>query len=102
MDLTAHAKKEFTDGWVILHRPWPELNDYPVIDRMEKDKRTFHSFVDTSVEDPNEAWKWRGTRVMARNRAMALPAHLTANYVVPMITAQNESQEEDRDRSSVA
>jgi len=69
-DLTAWAKKESNYGWEILHRPWPELNDYSVIDRMEKDQRTFNAFVDESVDDPNEAWKWKGTRSMARNRVM--------------------------------
>ena len=34
---------------------------------------------------------------MARNRAMAMHTHLTANYVVPRVTAQTESQGEDRD-----
>jgi hypothetical protein len=101
-DLPAHAKKAFTDGGEILHRSWSELNDYSVIERLEKDQRTFHSFVDESGEDPNEKWQWQGTRSWARNRAMAMHAPLTANYVVPMVTAQNESQEEDRDRSSVA
>ena len=52
IDLAACAKKDFNYGWEILHRPWPELNDYSVIDRMEKDKRTFNSFGDESVEDP--------------------------------------------------
>jgi hypothetical protein len=83
-DLTACAKKEFNYGWEILHRPYPELNDYSVIDRMNKDQRTFNSFVDESVEDPNEAWKWRGTRSMARNRAMAMHAHLTNTYFIDL------------------
>lgn len=97
VDVTKEVKKEYSYGVDILNKPWQELNGYSVIDRMNKDQRTFNSFVDESNDDPNEAWKWRGTRSMARNRTMAMHAHLTANYVVPMVFAQNESQESDRD-----
>jgi len=58
--LTAHANKAVTDGWETLPRSWPERNDYSVIERRGKDQRTFTSFVDASVEDPNEKWKWQG------------------------------------------
>ncbi len=100
-DFTALVKKEYGYGDEILRRPWEELNNYSVIDRDQKDRRTFNSYVDESVEDPAEAWKWRGTRSMARNRAMAMHAHLTAQYVVPMVIAQNEKQEDDREMGNV-
>lgn len=100
-DLTAVVKQDFLAGDEILNRTWTELNDYSVIDRMNKDQRTFNAFVDTSIEDENDSWKWRGTRSMARNKAIAMHAHLTANYIVPEISAQNEDDQEDIDMADV-
>src|SRR3990167_8572289 len=68
---------------------------------MNKDQRTFNSFVDESVDDPAEAWKWRGTRGIARNRTMAMHAHMTSVLTVPMPFAQNDRQEEDKEMSLV-
>ncbi len=100
MDLTGIVKKNYAYGIDVLHRSWPELNNYSVIERMNKDQRTFQSFVDESVEDPNEAWKWRGTRSLARRKAFALHSHLTSSYVVPNVFPQNNSQEDDRAMAS--
>jgi hypothetical protein len=73
-DFTADVKKEYGQGIEILNRPWNELNDYLIIERMNKDQRTFNALVDETVENPAEGWKWRG---------LAMHAHLTANYIVP-------------------
>lgn len=101
IDFTGDVKKEYSYGDQILNRSWEELNNYSVIDRMNKDQRTFNALVNESVEDPNEAWKWRGTRSMARNRTMAMHAHLTSQFIVPNVFAQNDEQEEDKDMANV-
>lgn len=101
VELTKNVKRDISAGDEILNRSWVELNDYSVIDRTSKDQRTFNSFVDESVEDPREAWKWRGTRSLARNKTVAMHAHLTAGFIIPNIVAQNDSQQEDRDTSEV-
>lgn len=98
-DFTSNVKRDFSEGVNILSREWTELNDLSVIDRMNRDQRTFNAFVDESCEDPSEAWKWRGTRSKARNKAIAMHAQLTAGYIIPMFMAQNEDDEEDRDFS---
>lgn len=99
VELTKEIRAAYSRGNEILTRSWVELNNYSVIDRDGKDKRTFNSLVDENVEDPNEAWKWRGTRSLARNKAMAMHAQLTSGIVVPTIVAQNESQEQDQELS---
>src|SRR3990167_5272923 len=99
--LTGKVKRAFGDGYDILHRSWEELNNMSVIDRMNRDQRTFNSFVDESCEDPREAWKWRGTRSMARNRTMAMHAHLTSSYIVPNVFAQNDQDEGDLDMAEI-
>ena len=101
IELTKQAKQTYNDGWQILHNSFEELNNYSVIERMNKDQRAFNSYVDEDTDDPNEAWKWRGTRGMARNKAMTMHAHVTATLALPMFVAQNDKQEEDRQMSNV-
>lgn len=100
-ELTSYVKLAYGEGYQILHKEWEELNYYSVISRMNKDQRTFNSFVDESIEDPREAWKWRGTRSMARNRAIAMHAHLTAQYIMPGVFAQNEDHDSDEEMAEV-
>lgn len=98
---TMFAKRDYQVGFDILHRPWNELNDYSVIDRQNKDQRTFNSFVDESVDDPAQAWKWRGTRGMARNKTIVAHAHLTSGYIVPGASAVDEEQQDHRDMGNL-
>src|SRR3990167_2835581 len=100
-DFTMDVKSDYQIGYEILNQPFIELNDMSVIERDNRDRRTFNAFVDESVEDPAEAWKWRGTRSKARNKAIAMHAQLTAGYIIPMFLAQNEDDEEDRDFSDM-
>jgi hypothetical protein len=100
-DLTMTVTEDYETGLEILTTPYVELNDLDVLERDARDSRTFNAFVDENVEDPNEAWKWRGTRSKARNKAITMHAHVTAGYTVPMFMAQNENSEEDREFSSV-
>jgi len=100
-DFTSHVREDFSQGIEILNKPWIELGDLSVIERMNRDQRTFNAFVDEDVDDPSEAWKWRGTRSKARNKAIAMHAQLTAGYIIPMFMAQNDNDEEDRDFSNI-
>lgn len=95
----AGARKDCAIGEEILNRPYTELNDRSVIEDENRGQSMFNAFVDTSVEDPAEAWKWRGTRSMARNKGIAMHANLTANYLLPLFSAQNEDDETDVDFS---
>lgn len=99
--LTKEVKKDYDTGIEILQRQWIELNDRSVIDDENNGQMMFNAFVDDSVEDPAQAWKWRGTRSMARNKGIAMHANLTANFILPMFTAQNDQDEVDRDFSEV-
>lgn len=101
LNFTKNVKEDYDQGVSIIQRPWVELNDRSIIEDENRGKQMFNGFVDTSNEDPNEAWKWRGTRSMARNKGIAMHANLTANYLLPLFTAQNENDEVDRDFSEV-
>lgn len=101
IDITKQVKADYNEGIRILFRGWVELNDRSIIEDMNRSQMMFNAYVDTSIEDPNEAWKWRGTRSMARNKGIAMHAQLTANYLLPLFVAQNEEDEVDRDFSEV-
>jgi hypothetical protein len=94
-DLTKIVKDDYAEGVDILQRAWRELNDRTVITDANRGQMMFNAFVDTSVEDPNEGWKWRGTRSKARNKGISMHAQLTSNYLLPIFLAQNENDEID-------
>ena len=100
--LLSAQKKDYEKGYEILHRNWRELNDMSVIQRMNEDQMTFNSYVPPPSLDPNDQWKWRGTRGLARSKMMNLYAHLTSKYVVPGVNAQNpQDDEEDKPMAGV-
>lgn len=99
--LTKMVKDDYAEGSRILNQSWVELNDRSVVDDENRGKLMFNAFVDESVEDPYEAWKWRGTRSMARNKGIAMHAQLTANILLPLFIAQNDDDEVDKDASEI-
>jgi hypothetical protein len=101
IDITKIVKDDYSKGVDILQRSWTELNNRTIIEDANRGQMMFNGFVDTSIDDPNEAWKWRGTRSMARNKGIAMHAQLTSNFLLPLFQAQNENDEVDRDFSEV-
>lgn len=100
-EFTGYVKRDFFEGERILQTPWTELNERSVIDDENRGKKMFNTFVEEGVDNPADAWKWRGTRSLARNKAVAMHANLTAAYVIPMFMAQNDDDEIDQDFSEV-
>jgi hypothetical protein len=100
-ELTAYVKKDYDQGVRIINKPYIELNDRSVIQDENRGQLMFNAYVDVSVEDPSEEWKWRGTRSMARNKGIAMHAQLTANYLLPLFIAQNDDDEVDRGFSEI-
>lgn len=99
--LTSVVQKDYATGDQILTRPWTELNERSIIEDENRGQMMFNGFVDEETENPTEAWKWRGTRSMARNKGIAMHANLTANYLLPLFTAQNDDDQIDRDFSEI-
>ncbi len=99
LEFTKNVKRDYETGHDILTKTWNELNEYSVLEDMNNGRRMFNAFVDESVESPNDAWKWRGTRSKARNKGIAMHANLTAAYLLPSFEAQNTDSEIDKDIS---
>lgn len=98
-DFVSDVRKDYAIGEEILNRTYVELNDRSIVEDENRGQMMFNAFVDTSVEDAAEAWKWRGTRSMARNKGITMHANLTANYLLPLFMAQNDDDETDVDFS---
>ncbi len=96
-ELIAFVKKDYSTGDEILNKSWTELNNRTVLDDLNRGQKMANAFVDDEVDDPAEAWKWRGTRSMARNKGMAMHAQLTAAFLIPGFSAQNDADETDRE-----
>ena len=101
IDLTVGVKEDYSNGSRIIEKPWRELNDRSVIGDENNGQAMFNAFVDTSEQDVNEDWKWKGTKSKARNKGIAMHAQLSANYILPLFSAQNADDELDRDFSEV-
>ncbi len=101
IDLHIVVKKAYAEGVRILNRSWAELNDRTIYEDENRGQMMFNAYVDESVEDPAEDWKWRGTRSMARQKAVAMHAQLTSNFLIPLFIAQNDTQEVDRGMSEI-
>lgn len=99
--LTSSVKKDYGTGESILNRQWVELNNRSVIEDENRGQMMFNAFVDTSVEDQSEVWKWRGTRSAARNKGVAMHANLTANFLFCSFSAQNDDDETDEEFAEV-
>ena len=98
-DFTSVVQKAYQSGEEILTKGWTELNEYSVVEDLNRGQKMFNAHVDENIEDPAEAWKWRGTRSMARNKGIGMHAQLTAAFLRPSFSAQNEDDEVDRDFS---
>ena len=95
VELTQDAKKVYATGEGILNHSYRELNNYSIIERMNVDQMALNSYVDENA-DENEAWKWRGTRGIARTKAMVMHSSMTTKIALPMTFAQNDKQEIDK------
>ena len=68
VQLTKQVKEDYSNGNDILNRTWVELNNRSIIDDTNRGQQMFNAFVDDSYETREEAWRWRGTRSIGRNK----------------------------------
>ncbi|KKK72800.1 hypothetical protein LCGC14_2900260, partial [marine sediment metagenome] len=99
--LTEQIKGDYMIGDEILHRPFEEFNGLSLIDRMNQDQATWLSWNPDQSLNPESDWRFTGIRPMTRNRVISTAAHLTSQLVIPMIHAQNDQDEEDKEAAYV-
>lgn len=94
--LTAFCKSDYSTGNDILNRPFEEFNDLSPIARANEDQKNWLNWNPGPSGDPEEDWRYFGTRPLTRNRIISTAAHLTRNLLAPSVFAQNEADEEDK------
>jgi len=68
---------------------------------MNFDQKSFNSFQDDGDEDPDLAWKSKAIKPITRNKIIVIAAHVLQAIIYPVVFAQNEDQEEDKDAATV-
>lgn len=101
IDFTKKVRQDYQIGWSILHEAHEELNNTSVIAEMNRNQKLFNSFVEDLSANPDESWRWSGTRPITRNKIISILAHMTAQITVPNIFAQNDQDEEDKQMANV-
>jgi hypothetical protein len=101
IDITIKVKQDYTEAQKLIEQTWVELNNRSVIQDQNRGQLMFNAFVDDQAPTPEEAWKWRGTRSMARNKGIAMHAQLTAGYLLPMFQAQDQNDDVDQEYSEM-
>lgn len=96
LEFTLGAKQDYFVGDNIINKSWVELNNRSVKDDLNIGRKMFNAFVDEGSESADDDWRWKGTRSVARNKAIGMHANLTAAYLLPSFRAQNSEQEDDK------
>ena len=101
MEFTGRVKQDYQTGWDIQHRTFEEFNDVDILRRMDIDQKRFNGYVPQRSNDPDEAWRFDGIRLTARNKILSIAAHMTTAILFPNTFAQNDLNEEDKGAANV-
>lgn len=96
LDLIIPIKKDYATGVEIMNNTYTEFNDMSLSQRMNLDQKAFNSYSEPKSPDPDENWKFKGTRPITRNKLISIAAHITSNILIPNVFAQNDADEEDK------
>lgn len=99
--ITDRVKQDYQVGYEILHRKFTEFNDMTLLERMDTDQKAFNTYIEPPSQDPEESWRYFGSRPLTRNKIISIAAHIIAVELFPQIFAQNEADEEDKMSSNV-
>ncbi len=100
-DVLSSVIKDYGIADEIMTASYEEFNNMSLIERMNLDQKAWNSFQSSGSDDPDLAWKSNAIRPITRNKVISIVAHLTGNVIYPIVYAQNENQEEDRDAAEV-
>lgn len=100
-ELYKRIKEDYESGWEILNRPYDEFNGLSFIDRANEDQKNWLSWIPDQSGDPEEAWRWFGTRPITRNKIVSTAAHLTSRLLKPSVFAQNDKDDEDKEAAEI-
>jgi hypothetical protein len=96
MDLFSRCQASYQNNWRLQHRPFDEFDGISLLQRAKVDQETFGAFVGAQYIPEQQKWRWRGRKNTARNKLISILAHMINGMLYPMVTAQNEDDEEDK------
>lgn len=99
--LTVQVREDYSTGFEILNRAYPEFNDLSLIQRQSQSQKAFGIYQEPAFVNPEEKWRWTGVRPLTRNKLISIAAHMLATLLYPSPKAQNEDDEEDKDMAEV-
>jgi len=100
-DLMAIMQSDFAISSQIMTTPHKEFNNMTLIERQTLCQKKFNNWQEAQSDDPDLAWKSNAIRPVSRNKVISIAAHLTGSILYPLIAAQNDDQEEDKDAAKV-
>ncbi len=93
--LFARVQIDYGTAWRLQHRSFDEFDGISLLDRARLDQQTFGAYVGAVQEPASKAWRWKGRKNTARNKVIAILAHLISGMLFPYFYAYNEENEED-------
>lgn len=101
LELFAKCQKDYQSAWALQHRPFEEFDGISLLERAQRDQRTFAAYVGAEYIAKQKQWRWKGRKNTARNKLIGLLAHLISGMLYPMAHAQNLEDEEDKETAKV-
>lgn len=96
MKLFAKCQTDYQQAWRLQHRPFDEFDGMSLLQRAKLDQETFGAFVGAQWVPEQNRWRWRGRKNTARNKLIAILAHMISGMLYPLVNAQNEDSEPDK------
>lgn len=98
---TAYVLKRFSLMDTAKNKPYRELNNMAPLQRQSVDQVRFNSYQFYQSADPNDDWKSNAVRPITRNQVISIAAHITGTVMYPLVYAQNENSQDDKDSALV-
>ena len=94
---------DFQHGNILMNKTFHEFNDISVIERLNRDKLSFNTYLPDDGEqgDSVDSWKSNAIRPLERNRGLDIASQVSEKTIFPQVYAQNQQDEEDRKAASI-
>src|SRR3990167_3172470 len=103
---TLDVLREFSDSYALMNKPFREYSgdgqgELSVLQRQGLNQKIWNNWQEPRSQDPDEFWKSRAIRGIARNRGISIAAHVTGTLMVPKVIAQDDDDRIDKDGANV-
>lgn len=95
-ELFSKCQNDYERAYGLQHRPFDEFDGISLLQRADRDQKTFGAFVGAEYVPQHKQWRWRGRKNTARNKIISILAHMISGMLYPLVNAQNEEDESDK------